>query len=521
MKRAGLLVLAFALLPIVTAAQPSIVILGGKIFTNDPAKPFAEALAIKGDTILAVGTDAEIQALGGDANTRRFRLRGAVVIPGINDAHTHPSLGPVGLQLGTNRDSTAADLAAALGSAIAETSPDLWLIGTIGRTIMLDETVNRAKLDQLAPNRKVLLRSFTGHGTILSSRAIQAVGLQENVSDPPGGRFGRNADGTLNGRIFEYAEYPVLRKISALTQQPGELANALRDFASQAIQFGITSIQAMPFDEDDATFAAALKAADTPLRVRHISVPLEIPPLVLPPSAPHLKPRTSGIKWVLDGTPLEKGAAVRTPYEGGGTGVLNFTNLTGLIKAGLNVNQQLLFHGAGDQAVATLLKALQATPGVNWPSLRPRIEHADGLLPDLDAQARNLGVVAVLNPTHFEARTLYPQGRFMRAKSLLAIPLKVAIGSDGVLNPYLNILLAVERADNNPREALTREEAVAAYTSGSAFAEGQDNKGVLAPGKLADLAVLNQDIFTIPANQLPDTFSVLTIIGGKIVHEVP
>ena len=520
MKRAGLLVLAFALLPIFAAAQPSIVLLGGKIFTNDPAQPFAEALAIKGDTILAVGTDAEIQALGGDANTRRIRLRGALVIPGLNDAHTHPSLGPVGLQLGTNRDSTAADLAAAIGSAIAETSPDLWLIGTVGRTIMLDETVNRAKLDQLAPNRKVLLRSFTGHGLILSSRAIQAIGLQENVSDPPGGRFGHNADGTLNGRILEYAEYPVLRKISALTQQPGDLANALRDFASQAIQFGITSIQAMPFDEDDATFAAALKAADTPLRVRHIFVPLDVPPVVLSTSVLRPKPQTSGIKWVLDGTPIEKGAAVRTPYpDGGGSGVLNFTNLTPLIKPGLSMNQQLLVYAGGDQAIAMLLKALQDTPGVNWPSLRPRIEHADGLLPDLDTQARNLGVVAVLNPTHFEARTLYPQGRFMRAKSLLAIPLKVAIGSDGVLNPYLNILLAVERPDNNPSEALTREEAVAAYTSGSAFAEGQDNKGVLAPGKLADLAVLNQDIFRIRANQLPDTFSVLTIIGGKIAHE--
>jgi predicted amidohydrolase YtcJ len=521
MKRAGLLVLVAIFVPLTLHAAPSIVILGGRIFTNDPARPVAEALAIEGNKIVAVGTDEQIQVLGGDANTRRIRVNGAVVIPGINDAHTHPGVGPVGLRLGTDRDSTKAILAAALAAIIDETSPDVWLIGEIGGPIMLDETVNRALLDQLAPNRKVLLRSFTGHGTIVSSRALQEAGIADNVTDPPGGRFGRNADDTLNGRVFEYAEYTLIRKITKLTEVPGDLVTALQDFSNQAIRFGVTSIQAMPFDEDDATFSAALQQADVPLRVRHIFVPLTLPTL-LPPRVTVVPRGTNGIKWVLDGTPIEKGAALRTPYpEGGGNGTLNFTNLAQLIKTGTTAGQQLLFHAAGDRTTETLLKAMADTPNVNWPSLRPRIEHADGLLPDLDAQAKSLGVVAVLNPTHFFARTLYPQGRFMRAKSLLAIPIKVAIGSDGPLNPYLNIMLAVNRPDNNPREALTREEAVAAYTLGSAFAEKSDDKGVLAPGKLADLAVLSQDIFNCPVDQLPNTVSILTIINGKIVLDQP
>ncbi len=511
MKRAGRLALALVVLPLTLHAAPSIVILGGRIFTNDPAKPFVEALAIEGNKIVAVGTDDQIQALG-DANTRRIRVNGAVVIPGINDAHTHPGVGPIGVGIGTNLDSTKADLVAALTAVLDEAPPDLWIIGQIGRPIMLDETVNRALLDQLAPNRKVLLRSFTGHGTIVSSRALQEVGIADNVTDPPGGRYGRNPDGTLNGRVFEYAEYALGRKITKLTAVPGDLVTALQDFSNQAIRFGITSIQAMPFDEDDATFSAALQQADIPLRVRHIFVPLALPPagLVLPR-------RANGIKWVLDGTPMEKGSAVRTPYpEGGGTGTLNFASLAPLIKTGSTSGEQLLFHAGGDRAIETLLKAMADTPNVNWPKLRPRIEHADGLLPEFDAQAKNLGVVAVLNPTHFFARELYPQGRFMRAKSLLAIPIRVAIGSDGPLNPWLNIMLATNRPDV-PREALSREEAVTAYTLGSAFAERADDKGVLAPGKLADLAVLSQDIFRCSPEQLPNTVSILTIIDGKVV----
>jgi predicted amidohydrolase YtcJ len=170
---------------------------------------------------------------------------------------------------------------------------------------------------------------------------------------------------------------------------------------------------------------------------------------------------------------------------------------------------------------ATVLKEMQNITGVNWPAERVRIEHADGLLPEFDTQARNLGVVAVLNPSHFFARSLFPAGQFSRAKSLLTAGIPIAIGSDGPLNPWLNVMLAVNRRDIQS-EALTREEAVAAYTLGSAFAEKQPDKGMLAPGKLADLAVLSQDIFTVPVTALPDTRSLVTIIGGKIMlDELP
>jgi len=518
MKRAGILALLAALCPLTLFAQtPSIIVTGGKIFTNDPAKPFVEALAIRGDRIIATGTDEQILAsIVGTQNVRRIKLDKHVVVPGINDAHTHPGLGPVGLVLGTGAASTFAQVSAALSAAVDESAPDIWLIGEVGGAVMLDESVTRATLDQLAPNRKVLLRSFTGHGTILSSRALQELGIENNVTDPLGGRFGRNPDGTLNGRAFEYAEYPLIRKIGELTQLQGDLTVALSSFSNEALRFGITSIQAMPFEEEKA-FRQAWDATDSPIRLRHIFIPLVVPPPLPRPGPP---PRgTNGLKWILDGTPIEKGAAVRTPYpDGGGTGRQNFTTITRLLRRGPETNQQLLLHAVGDAMIATVFKEMANISGINWPAERPRIEHADGLLPDLDPQARTLGVVAVLNPSHFFARTLFPPGGFSRAKSLLAANIPIAIGSDGPLNPWLNIMLAVHRRDN-PTEALTREEAIAAYTLGSAFAEKQPDKGMLAPGKLADLVVLSQDVFTVPVTALPDTRSFLTMIGGKIVLE--
>ncbi|PYQ30424.1 MAG: hypothetical protein DMF56_06320 [Acidobacteria bacterium] len=516
MKRAASLALGFCLLTFAVAAQPTIVITGGRVFTNDPAKPAATAIAIKGNTILAVGTDEEIEAIPGDANTKRYRLKGDVVIPGLNDAHVHPGLGPVGIGIGSGPDSTVADVAAALASVTDESPASQWIIGIVGRTIMLDETVNRAKLDQLAPGHKVMLRSFTGHGLILSSKALEEAGVTESTPDPPGGRFGHNADGTLNGRVFEYAGYPILRKIAQLTQLPGDLTAALHDYCDTAIRFGITSIQAMPFDDDETLWDQAMRDADCKLRVRHIFTPITLPPLL--PRTDFAFKGTSGIKWILDGTPVEKGAALRTPYpDGGGSGQLNFQSFTRLIKSGITAKEQLLFHAAGDLTTATLLKEMENTTGVNWPAERLRIEHGDGLLPDLDTRAKNLGVIVVINPTHFFASPLYPQGGFMRAKSLLAIPLTVAIGSDGPpFNPYVDIKEATVRADGNRREELTREEAVRAYTLGSALAEKRDDKGVLAPGKLADLAVLSQNIFTVRADALPNTVSLLTIVGGKI-----
>jgi predicted amidohydrolase YtcJ len=170
------------------------------------------------------------------------------------------------------------------------------------------------------------------------------------------------------------------------------------------------------------------------------------------------------------------------------------------------------------------LRALEATGGEKvWGQRRVRFEHGDGIMPDLVPAVKRLGVVEVQNPTHLSLDLArWGPGRAERdqpMRSLLEAGIPVAIGSDGPDNPFLNVLLATSY-EGKPNEALTREQAVIAYTLTSAYAEFMEkDKGSLEPGKLADLAVLSQDIFKVPAEDLPKTESVVTMVGGKIIYD--
>lgn len=186
-----------------------------------------------------------------------------------------------------------------------------------------------------------------------------------------------------------------------------------------------------------------------------------------------------------------------------------------------------MVHVVGDRTVKAFLDAMDAAGGEKvWSKRRVRIEHGDGILPDLVPRAKRLGIVVVQNPTHLTLGDLmvlrYGDSRAQEIqplRSLLDAGIPVAIGTDGPGNPFLNIMIAVTYP-GKPGEALTREQAVVAYTHTSAYAEfAEKDKGSLEPGKLADLAVLSQDIFKIPTNDLPKTESVLTLVDGKVVYD--
>jgi predicted amidohydrolase YtcJ len=530
MKRA-LLIAVVAMVPVAVLAQaaPDLIIHHAKVFTGDPAHRFAEAVAIQGNKIVAVGTNADITAMAGD-KTNRIDAGGRVVVPGFNDAHTHQGPRPEGFMFSPDENAAWPLVSAALAGAVDETPGDVWIYGTVSTKLLDDPAVTTQAIDKVAPHRKVLLGVWTAHGAIMSSEAMNALHIRDNAVDPAGGSFERDASHHLTGKMFEYADWNAERRL-ADTVSDADAADQLKTYSDQALGFGITSIQNMSM-QPLTHYEKVERHVPAAIRIRMIRLPMSetasrdtTEGATLPVSSRE-RPLSiiSGTKWILDGTPVEQGAAVRQPYPGttDKMGKLNFApeELKVIMKEAFDSKEQTLLHVAGDRTAAAVFDAMRAAgTAEEWRTKRVRIEHGDGLHPDLIALAKEFGVVVVINPTHVVAKPLFPKGPYMPVKSLLKAGVPIAIGSDGPMNPGLNIQL-ITTEPGNAAEGITREEAVDAYTRGSAFAEFAENeKGTIAAGKLADLAILSQDIFRVPAAALPDTKSELTIVDGKIAYE--
>ena len=519
---------------------PDFILLNGKIFTSDTAQPYVQALAISGERILATGDSAKIKALAGP-HTRQLDLAGRTVIPGINDAHDHIELDPphvVRLNLNTP-DPTWNQLKDAIATAAAKAPKGTFIFADIGPLVYHDTAVARNALDQLAPEHPVILTTLTGHAAILNSLALAQCGIREDWPDPLGGRYERSADGKLTGVLREYAVLQLTRRL-ALMPSDAEAITQLRDLFVQCVKFGITSLQDMSDALPPDRAVKLFEATPTPIRIRIMRMPGTTPAGrdtlegLSVPRHPSPLITVSGTKWMLDGVPLENTFTPReNPSVPAGQSLdygarhlpLTFSEkeMQAMLRESLADGDQMMFHVSGYLSTAAMLNAMQATGGQQvWDGKRVRFEHGDGLFPDLIPLAKEFGIVVVQNPTHFETGLLFGPTRVTYKEvqpffSLLAAGIPLALGSDGPLNPYLNIMLAT-MDPGRPTEAITREQAVTSYTLTSAYAEfAEKDKGSLVPGKLADLAVLSQDIFQVPASDLPKTESVLTMVGGKIV----
>ncbi|MFD2718380.1 amidohydrolase [Hymenobacter monticola] len=524
------------------AAQPPVpdlILTGGKIFTADPAKPYAQALAVRGDRILAVGSTAEVSKLAGP-RTRRLDLRGRTVVPGINDAHTHL---PPGHPLGHFFDFPKAEMIAGpspaqvldtLAALARRVPPGTWLEGEVGLAVLKSPQVRRAELDRVAPNHPVLLRTPWGHGSVVNSAALKLLRLSDTDATPLGGNMERQPNGgPLTGLLTEYADWTPRQALH------GQLPDAtwtrlLKSYGDECLRFGITSVQDMADALPPAQMERVVRAAGLPIRHRIMPFPMTTPRGINHQEwtrvnkNPAPLARVEGVKYILDATPLEGGALMRHAYPGrpGWYGRLNFPvdTVRLILRTAFRSSQPLMLHISGDSTASLVLRLMsELGDDATWRKKRVRFEHGAGVAADLQPRAQALGVVIVQNPSHFINAALDPQHGAPAAlhgsfRSLLESGIPFALGSDGPSNPYLNILFACTLAD--PKEALTREQAVRAYTAGASYAEFQEQqKGTLAPGKLADLAVLSQDIFTVPLPALPGTVSELTMVGGKVVYE--
>jgi len=511
-----------------------LVIVNAKVFTADAARPFAEALAIEGGKFSAAGTSTDIRALAGP-ETRVVDAGGRLVIPGIVEAHVHlgwnlpsPPLKVPGLPF----PGPSGEQVLAAVEAEAKTPGD-WISAWIGQSVARDPRNWRVALDAVSPDRPVLLRGFWGHTSIVNSAALKRLGIDEGTPDPLGGWWGRDASGRLDGHAHQGAEDLEPR---AVPPDPVQLAGDFRDAGRRYARWGVTSIHLMNSGRSLEVAIDALDMAQTPQKwtvyswARHVPriadawAVMDAAPSKLPPRV-----RIDGPKWILDGTPIEQNAFQREPYAGRSAwrGRSNYQDaeLREILATALGRPEQLALHVVGDAETDRLFKMMESLGSPEaWRVKRVRVEHGDGIRRDTLAQAVRLGVVVTQNPLHQGPPIPNAPPSQTMLKSLLSAGVPLALGSDAgpeEANPFLNIMMA-STYRSSPGEALTREQALLAYTAGGAFAERQERyKGRIMTGMAADLAVLSQDILLVPAQSLPATRSLLTLVDGDIAFEDP
>lgn len=534
------------------APPPDRILLNGLVWTGDSARPAATALAIRGDSIVAVGFDAEIEALAGES-TRVENLGGRRVVPGFHDAHWHlPARRDADLTGAPNVDSIVARLQA----FAATLPPDTWVTGRGWTPDMFpDNTATSAAIDAAFPDRPVLLVDRDGHQSIANRVALRLAGIDRTTVAPVGGAIDRARDGTPTGLLRETAAWPVKERIPA--PNADEVYAALQATMAAAARDGLTSLQianALNEAEEEA-FARALAegAFLTRFRIAVPFVPLPSDSALADWTARRDRDRgpllRHGIaKGMLDGTVDARSAAMLAPYAvGGGTGLPRWSldTLVETIARYDSAGIQVELHAIGDAAIRQALDAYEAVARRNGPrDRRHRIEHLEVPDPADLPRFKALGVIAstqavFATPDATALQNYVPLLGLERAAR--AMPFKAlddagavqAFGSDYPvfpMSPILGMQMAVFRqlADGTPaggwepQHRIDVEAALRHYTRDAAYAAFREREiGVLAPGMLADLVVLSDDILDGTLATFTRARPVLTVMGGRDTYRDP
>ena len=528
-------------------AAPDVIYVNAKVWTGDDARPEAQAFAVKGDRLVAVGTTPAMRALAA-ASTTVIDLGGRRVVPGFNDSHWHL---PARAQADLADAGSVAELQKRMRAYAQSLAPASWLLGR-GWTAsdFPDNQPHRKYLDELFPDRPVLLRDRDGHQALVNSKALELSGITRSTPDPERGQIDHDGDGELTGVFKESAASLVSKMVPAVSA--ADVASALEAEMTKAASFGLTSLQeASAGEPSGATFDAMQQAvARGTMRVRfRVSVPFahdvtpeQIARYVAVRDAARSSLLSYGIaKGMLDGTVDAKTAAMLEPYVGGGTG-LSFWNATALnaaVAAYDKAGVQIELHAIGDAAVRMALDAYEQAAMTNGTSgRRHRIEHVEvPALADLP-RFKQLGVIASTQPIFAspDATTLQNYAPLLgpaRASHSNAFKLfddagaTQAFGSDYPVFPMdvlRGIATAVTRTmpDGTPNGGWYPEHRISVvaalkhFTRDAAYASfSEKDKGTIAVGKYADFVVLSDDVLAVAPAQLFKTTVLLTVMGGR------
>jgi predicted amidohydrolase YtcJ len=527
-----------------------LVITNATVWTGDARQPDASAVAIVGDRIVEVGSSREIDRWRAAATTV-VDAEGRRVLPGFNDAHVHLIDGGTALDNVNLKDAeTPAEFARRIGER-AKTKPGEWILGGEwdDQRWSPAELPTRHLVDDVTNATPVFVTRYDGHMALANSTALGRAGITESTPDPPGGAIVRDANGFPTGVLKDAAMEFVARVIPKMTpdQRLAVVKRALRYAAS----VGVTSLQDMNPSYDDIAVYAEL-ANRNELTARIYAAPLELgwydqAKLGVHRSFGSSWLRIGAVKGYADGSLGSTTAYFFQPYTDAPQtrGLLSdemqpISDMRVRLMAADHAGLQLCMHAIGDAGISAILDLYGDVIRANGErDRRLRIEHAQHIAPkDFDRFAA-MKVIASVQPYHaiddgrWAERRIGPD----RIKTTYAFRTlidkggRLALGTDWTvapLNPMLTLYAATTRATLDgkhpdgwvPEQKISIVEAVRAYTSGSAFAEFQDAvKGTIVRGKVADLVILSDDVFSIPAARLKDVQVLTTVVGGKVVHQ--
>lgn len=529
-----------------------LILTNAKIFTADPNRPWASALAVRDGKFVDVGDDAQIDAHRGPQTEVRD-LNGQLVLPGLTDAHIHFTWYALSLRtIDLFEVPSLAEMQARVKAAAQQSAPDRWLRGRGWNHNLWPgrQLPTRWDLDQVSPHHPLFLSEKSGHAAIANSLALQLAGLTDATPNPPGGELVRDGTGRLTGVLLEGPAINLVARVIPETTDE-ELDDAVLQAQSVVHSLGLIGVHDLDGKQGFGAFQRLRQRGQLKLRaVSHVAMDQldHAIGLGLRAGLGDEWLRVGGLKLFADGALGPKTAAMIEPYENDpqnyGITVVDKEEILEMASRASAAGLPTLVHAIGDRANHDVLDVFQAVRGEEAARgdarthRRHRIEHVQVLHPQDLQRLAELDVIASVQPIHatqdMEIVDAYwgQRGQYAYAfRTLIESGAHLALGSDAPVetpNPFVGIHAAVTRRRANgfpgpqgwhPEQALTVAEAVTGYTLGAAYAEcWEDQIGSITPGKWADFILPDRDIFEIDPMQIVQTQVRLTVVGGEVVY---
>jgi predicted amidohydrolase YtcJ len=566
MKICVTLCLFFPLSALLAQDQPlpraDVIFLHGNVYTGVVDKAAfnavkrAQAIAVRGDRIQAVGQNADILKLKGPS-TQVIELDGKFLMPGFNDAHAHLSQGGFeALNVNLVGAKSLDEFRDRIRANVASAPPGAWILGGgWDENLWPVKTVpTRWDVDEVSGDHPVFLQRVDGHIAVANTRALQLASITIASRDPNGGKIDRNTNGQPTGILRETARQAVADAIPAPTHD--QRRAAMERALAEAARWGVTSVQDNSADWDDFRVLEEIEK-DGKLTARVSEwLPFDDPLNQLDTKR---KSHTSGdpmlhtgmLKGFMDGSLGSHTAAMIEPYadDPKNTGLPRYdtAKLNDMAKERVLAGYQVGLHAIGDQGAQMALdafaeaeraareKKVKAANGGD--DYRLRIEHAQVVTPLQIVKFRDLKIVASMQPCHLLSDMKWAQARLGEKRAahsyawteFLKRGVPLAFGTDypvESISPFRGLYAATTRKSENgkaeyfPEQKISMDQAIAAYTAGSAFAQFEEKqKGLIVPGMFADFVVLDRDITAVVPQKLLDTHVLRTLVGGKTVFE--